>query len=95
MQARKKIRQSISGLPRSHLSPALEASRRVSLGFSSLGAFGMRIKNSSVRKAREKVARSTAITRSMPEKANSAEASTGCRIVLREPERDRRPLVRW
>ena len=53
------------------------------------------LKGESKRKAREKVARSTAITRSMPEKANSADASTGCRIVLREPERDRRPLVRW
>ncbi len=95
MQARKKIRYIISGSPRSHLSPSPAEASRLSRGRSLSGALGMRIKNSSVRKAREKVARSTDITRSMPEKANSAEASTGCSRVFREPERDLSPLVRW
>ena len=65
------------------------------LTLASFPPWGSRTPSSSARNATPKVSRSRKITPSIPAKANTAVARMGLRIVTRELDRERSPLVFW
>ena len=92
--ARKRISRRIILFSPRYPSPDRTVAQKGSrLTLASFPPWGSRTPSSSARNATPKVSRSRKITPSIPAKANTAVARMGLRIVTRELDRERSPLV--
>ena len=94
--ARKRMSRRIILLSPRYRSPERTVAKKGSrLSLAPPPPWGRRTPSSSARNATPKVSRSRKITPSIPAKANTAVARMGLRMVTRELDRERRPLVFW